>query len=146
MRQKPMDDQLFWYAIGVAMPRRPGCTRYCYGQVEAANEYKALDKLARQAVNEHGGPMVEAKLHTIDRETGEQSEEPVALMGNVNRSLIQDHGDQGENSQACEQPKGSTEERAAKSIPEFGEGWGTKLDAPPPVIPLRPKETINADA
>ena len=115
-----MDEMAFKYALAIRV--QDNATKYTYGTISAMNEFKAMDKLARRAEKEHGGPMVGCKLNLIDQKTGEISDEPYLIMGNT----MGDHSDAPlktytprQTSQACEK-----EQSVSQSVPEFGSGWG----------------------
>ncbi len=131
-----MGDQAFWYALGVAIG--PRATKYVYGTVEAVNEYKALDVLDKQATEEHGGLLREAKLHRVNKETGEREDDACLLVtpgdgseGYLEKSLPR----------APSKKLTQGEEKSSKpDAPAFGDGWARKLPDPNPVVSLRHKE------
>lgn len=140
MPVKVVEEQAFWYALGIAVG--PRATKYVYGTVEALNEYKALDVLDKQATEEHGGLLKEAKLHRIVKETGEREEEACLLVtpedgseGYLEKALPRVPA---KSSQACEKSASTKDEGS------FGDGWARKLPNPNPVIPLKHKEKDHA--
>lgn len=131
-----MDDQAFYYAMGVQINDR--ATKFTYGTIEAQNEYKAMDLLDKRAKEEHSGPMVELRLHKVDKTTGERDPEPVIIMGNIMGKEYESKTAERstKTSQACEE-----KQPASEGVPQFGDGWGTKLPNPSPPVSLKHKET-----
>jgi hypothetical protein len=141
MPVKVVEDQAFWYALGIAVG--PRATKYVYGTVEALNEYKALDMLDKQATEQHGGLLKEAKLHRIIKDTGEREEDACLLVspedgseGFLEKALPR--VPKRKSSQACE------ENASAEDEGSFGDGWARKLPNPNPVISLKHKEKDHA--
>ena len=128
-----VEDQAFWYSVGVKVSMG---TKFTYGTIEAPNEYKALDLLNERCEKEHGGPMCEAKIHRVNKETGEKDPDPLILMGNI-MGLQHAAKQQEEVSQACDTEEPPSEEGVSE--PKFGAGWGRKLPSPEPVISLAHK-------
>lgn len=129
-----MDKQAFWYSMGVALGMR--ATKYVYGTVEAVNEYKALDMLDKQAVQEHGGPLKEARLHRVNTETGEKADDACLIVSpeDGSESYLDKAGPQSKKLTPSE------ESAVGPSPPAFGRGWARKLTNPNPVISLKHKE------
>ena len=127
----------YWYSVEMNTTLRR--TKTTFGMIGGNNTYNAMQRLENLVHAEHNGKMIGCRLHEVDTETGERSEEPCLVMSNVTTGgSAVTVGTRAKSSHVCEDYDDDDDDKDV-----FGAGWARRLPSPAPVIKLRLKETPN---